>query len=119
VKTAAWGPLTLDINEDHIGLDAEGGLTFRLMLASDEQHLQERSRNETTRATEWGAKYRKRLAHPIGLTLRLDLAGVRALAVGACRNKSGSAKDGPLIVRGGKGARFVRIEGWTDEEAKG
>jgi hypothetical protein len=115
----ACGPLTLDLEEKHIGSDAEGGLTFRLVLDSDEQHLQERSRNETTRATEWGAKYRRRLEQPVGLTLRLDLAGVRALAVAACRNKSGSAKDGPLIVRGGKGARFVRLEGWTDEEAKG
>jgi hypothetical protein len=119
VKTATWGPLKLGLEGEQIVYDrAEGALTFRIVLAYDEERRTERTR--TAGGTlAWGAKYRRRLAQPVALTLRLDLAGVHALAVRACRNKSGSAKDGPINVKGGKGARFLRVEGWTDEEAKG
>jgi hypothetical protein len=56
-----------------------------------------------------GERYRSKLEKRVFLTVRLDMAGVHALAVRAARSRGGKARSGPVSVRGGKRAQFKRV----------
>lgn len=83
--------------------DGHGGLLLRLQLeASESRHM---LRDPMTGAV---TRFRKVLAKPLMMELRLDTSGLLALAAKAVRSKSGKSKKGPVTVRGGGRAEWTR-----------
>jgi hypothetical protein len=81
--------------------DGRGGVLLLLALhASESEH----------REYDLGKRFRRKLAAPVVLQVRIDLAGLHALAAKAARSRLGKAKSGPLTVRGGQLARLEREE---------
>lgn len=103
------GSLSLDLGAAR--QDDAGGLLIPATLHSYEDRRRER--DEQGRCH--GKKYRRTLAAPLRLVVRLDLASLLWMAQRAANSKGGRSRGGALLVTGGKGARFVRVEGWGDE----
>lgn len=82
-------------------MDSTGGVLLQVKLYADSASRMDRL---------IGKRYRSELAEPVALILRLDLYGLRAMAVRACRSKSGKCKSGPVQIRGGKAAKFRRVD---------
>lgn len=89
--------------------DASGGVVVRVVLHRDTETRQERLRG-LDGTLEWGKRFRSELVEPVTLTLRLDLYALRAVASRAARSKSGRSKSGAVLVRGGKAAKFQRVD---------
>lgn len=90
-------------------LDDAGGWLLRVKLHADTETRTERLRGLDGSLT-WGKRYRSELVEPVALTLRLDLYSLRAMAARAVRSKSGRCKSGPVTLKGGKAAKFRRVD---------
>jgi hypothetical protein len=89
--------------------DTSGGVLVRLTLHHSERRLTEHLAVEGKPGIYAdGKRFILRLDGPLELTLRIDLAGLHAQAAKAARSKSGKAKSGPVTVRGGQRAKWLR-----------
>lgn len=102
-----FGALVLDLAS---AKESGGGIEFSAVLERLAPELMSEYHGEERRL------YRRVIAGPAAVRVRIDAAGLVAMVGRAARSKGGKSTAGSLSVRVRPGAaRFVRLEGWDDQ----